>query len=402
MVWISRFCLRQCWWCLREMGRCKGKEMEDRKLKIAMLGHKRIPSREGGIEIVVEELCTRMAELGHDVTCYNRKGHHVSGKDFDNEVSDTYKGIKIKNVFTIDKRGIAAMTASVTGAIAAAFGKFDVVHFHAEGPCAMLWLPKLFRKRCIATIHGLDHQRAKWGKLASTYIMLGEKCAVKFADEIIVLSEGVQKYFMDTYGRKTQFIPNGVNRPVLRKADIIKEKFGLEKDSYLLFLGRLVPEKGIRYLIEAFKQVQTDKKLVIAGGSSDTEEFAAELKELAKNDARILFTGFVQGDELDELYSNAYLYVLPSDLEGMPLSLLEAMSYGNCCLVSNIEESTSVVEDKAFVFKKSDIIDLQNKLQEICDRKEQVEKYKNEAADYICEKYNWDDIVKRTLMLYKK
>ena len=125
------------------MGRCKGKEMEDRKLKIAMLGHKRIPSREGGIEIVVEELCTRMAELGHDVTCYNRKGHHVSGKDFDNEVSDTYKGIKIKNVFTIDKRGIAAMTASVTGAIAAAFGKFDVVHFHAEGPCAMLWLPKL-------------------------------------------------------------------------------------------------------------------------------------------------------------------------------------------------------------------------------------------------------------------
>ena len=384
------------------MGRCKGKEMEDRKLKIAMLGHKRIPSREGGIEIVVEELCTRMAELGHDVTCYNRKGHHVSGKDFDNEVSDTYKGIKIKNVFTIDKRGIAAMTASVTGAIAAAFGKFDVVHFHAEGPCAMLWLPKLFRKRCIATIHGLDHQRAKWGKLASTYIMLGEKCAVKFADEIIVLSEGVQKYFMDTYGRKTQFIPNGVNRPVLRKADIIKEKFGLEKDSYLLFLGRLVPEKGIRYLIEAFKQVQTDKKLGIAGGSSDTEEFAAELKELAKNDARILFTGFVQGDELDELYSNAYLYVLPSDLEGMPLSLLEAMSYGNCCLVSNIEESTSVVEDKAFVFKKSDIIDLQNKLQEICDRKEQVEKYKNEAADYICEKYNWDDIVKRTLMLYKK
>lgn len=376
--------------------------MEDKKLKIAMLGHKRIPSREGGIEIVVEELCTRMAELGHDVTCYNRKGHHVSGKDFDNEVSDTYKGIKIKNVFTIDKRGIAAMTASVTGAIAAAFGKFDVVHFHAEGPCAMLWLPKLFRKRCIATIHGLDHQRAKWGKLASTYIMLGEKCAVKFADEIIVLSEGVQKYFMDTYGRKTQFIPNGVNRPVLRKADIIKEKFGLEKDSYLLFLGRLVPEKGIRYLIEAFKQVQTDKKLVIAGGSSDTEEFAAELKELAKNDARILFTGFVQGDELDELYSNAYLYVLPSDLEGMPLSLLEAMSYGNCCLVSNIEESTSVVEDKAFVFKKSDIIDLQNKLQEICDRKEQVEKYKNEAADYICEKYNWDDIVKRTLMLYKK
>jgi len=370
-------------------------------LKIAMLGHKRIPSREGGIEIVVEELCTRMVGQGHDVTCYNRKGHHVSGKDFDNEVSDTYKGIKIKNVFTIDKRGIAAMTASLTGAIAAAFGKFDVVHFHAEGPCAMLWLPKLFGKRCIATIHGLDHQRAKWGKLASTYIMLGEKCAVKFADEIIVLSEGVQKYFMDTYGRKTRFIPNGVNRPVLRKADIIKEKFGLEKDSYLLFLGRLVPEKGIRYLIEAFKQVQTDKKLVIAGGSSDTEEFAEELKQLAEEDNRILFTGFVQGAELDELYSNAYIYILPSDLEGMPLSLLEAMSYGNCCLVSDIEECASVVEDKAMIFKKSDVKDLKEKLQEACSQPEEVENLKEQAADFICKKYNWNDVVEETLELYR-
>ncbi len=370
-------------------------------MKIAMLGHKRIPSREGGIEIVVEELCTRMVGQGHDVTCYNRKGHHVSGKDFDNEVSNTYKGIKIKNVFTIDKRGIAAMTASLTGAIAAAFGKFDVVHFHAEGPCAMLWLPKLFGKCCIATIHGLDHQRAKWGKLASTYIMLGEKCAVKFADEIIVLSEGVQKYFMDTYGRKTRFIPNGVNRPVLRKADVIKEKFGLEKDSYLLFLGRLVPEKGIRYLIEAFKQVQTDKKLVIAGGSSDTEEFAEELKQLAEGDDRILFTGFVQGEELDELYSNTYIYILPSDLEGMPLSLLEAMSYGNCCLVSDIEECASVVEDKAMIFKKSDVKDLKEKLQEACSQPEEVENLKEQAADFICKKYNWNDVVEETLELYR-
>lgn len=266
----------------------------------------------------------------------------------------------------------------------------------------MLWLPKLFGKRCIATIHGLDHQRAKWGKLASTYIMLGEKCAVKFADEIIVLSEGVQKYFMDTYGRKTRFIPNGVNRPVLRKADVIKEKFGLEKDSYLLFLGRLVPEKGIRYLIEAFKQVQTDKKLVIAGGSSDTEEFAEELKQLAEGDDRVLFTGFVQGEELDELYSNAYIYILPSDLEGMPLSLLEAMSYGNCCLVSDIEECASVVEDKAMIFRKSNVVDLRSKLQKACEDKEQVQNYKDEAVDYICEKYSWDDVVERTLELYRR
>lgn len=266
----------------------------------------------------------------------------------------------------------------------------------------MLWLPKLFGKRCIATVHGLDHQRAKWGKFASAYIMLGEKCAVRFADEIIVLSEGVQKYFLDTYGRKTRFIPNGVNRPVIHEAEIIKNKFGLEKDTYILFLGRLVPEKGLRYLIQAFKQVKTDKKLVIAGGSSDTDEFAGELWEMAKDDDRIIFTGFVQGQELDELYSNAYVYTLPSDLEGMPLSLLEAMSYGNCCLVSDIDECASVVEDKALIFKKSDVNDLKEKLQLACDQPKIVEQMKAEAADFICGKYNWDDVVKETLSLYRK
>ena len=376
--------------------------LQDKKVKIAMLGHKSIPSRQGGIEIVVEELAVRMAALGHQVTIYNRSGHHVSGKEFDQKKLREYKGIRMKYVPTIDKKGLAAVSASFFAAVAAAFGKYDVVHFHAEGPCAMLWLPKLFGKRCIATVHGLDHQRAKWGKFASTYIMLGEKCAVRFADEIIVLSEGVQKYFLDTYGRKTRFIRNGVNRPVLHEAEIIKNKFGLEKDTYILFLGRLVPEKGLRYLIQAFKQVKTDKKLVIAGGSSDTDEFAGELWEMAKDDDRIIFTGFVQGQELDELYSNAYVYTLPSDLEGMPLSLLEAMSYGNCCLVSDIDECASVVEDKALIFKKSDVNDLKEKLQLACDQPKIVEQMKAEAADFICGKYNWDDVVKETLSLYRK
>lgn len=374
--------------------------MDKKSLNICMLGHKRIPSREGGIEIVVEELSTRMVALGHEVTCYNRGGHHVSGREFDQQKNKEYKGIKLKTVFTLNIKGIAAMSASVFGGIRAAFGNYDVVHFHAEGPCAMLWLPKLFGKRCVATIHGLDHQRAKWGKLASTYIMLGEKCAVKFADEIIVLSEGVQKYFEETYGRKTRFIPNGVNRPEIKFAELITEKYGLTKDSYILFLGRLVPEKGIRYLIEAFKNVKTDKRLVIAGGSSDTDEFANELKKLAKGDERILFTGFVQGKELEELYSNAYIYTLPSDLEGMPLSLLEAMSYGNCCLVSDIEECTEVVEDKALIFRKSNVNDLKKKLQETCDQPNSVKTLKNQAMDFICGKYNWDEVVQKTLKLY--
>ena len=374
---------------------------EKKQLNIVMLGHKRIPSREGGVEVVVEELATRMAAAGHRVTCLNRAGKHVSGKEFDAADLEEYKGIRIRKVMTLDKKGLAAMTASVTGAIAAAFGRYDVVHFHAEGPCAMLWLPKLFGKRCIATIHGLDHQRAKWGKFAKTYIMLGEKCAAKFADEIIVLSKGVQQYFQDTYGRETVFIPNGVTKPEIREAQLITEQYGLKKDDYILFLGRLVPEKGVAYLIDAFKNVRTDKKLVIAGGSSDTAAFAQELKDRAAGDARILFTGFVQGRMLEELYSNAYVYVLPSDLEGMPLSLLEAMSYGNCCVTSDIEECAAVMEEYGATFPKGDVSALVETLQRLCDAPQLVDAYKQQAADYITGKYSWDDVTEKTLELYR-
>ena len=370
-------------------------------MRIAMLGHKRIPSREGGIEIVVEELSTRMVRLGHQVTCYNRSGHHVSGAEYDGKHLWEYRGVRLKSVWTIDKKGLAAMTASLSGAMKAAFGRYDVIHFHAEGPCAMLWLPKLFGKRCIATIHGIDWQRAKWGGFASKYIKFGEKVAVKHADEIIVLSQGVQNYFKDAYGRETVFVPNGVNRPKIKSPRLIKEKFQLEKDSYILFLGRIVPEKGISYLIEAFKQLRTDKKLVIAGGSSDTEAFMQDLKGLAQGDDRIIFTGFVQGQMLEELYSNSYLYCLPSDLEGMPLSLLEAMSYGSCCVVSDIAECAEVVEDKAVVFRKSDAADLREKLQALCDCPAQASRYKEGAADFICRKYSWDDVTERTVALYQ-
>ena len=374
----------------------------ERNLRIAVFGQKRL-SREGGVEIVVKELCTRMAQQGCQVTCYNRSGHHVSGAEFDDIDNANYEGIRQKCVPTIEKKGLAAVSASAFAALYSAFGKYDVVHIHAEGPAFFSWLPKMFGKRVVVTIHGVDWQREKWQSgFGSKFIRQGEKNAVKYADEIIVLSKGVQDYFKETYDRETHFIPNGVNRPQIREANLITEKFGLKRDSYILFLGRLVPEKGIRYLVEAFKNVKTDKKLVIAGGSSDTDSFMAELKELAKNDNRILFTGFVQGAMLDELYSNAYIYTLPSDLEGMPLSLLEAMSYGNCCLVSDIPECAEVVEDKALIFKKSDVEDLREKLQDACDHPEMVMKMKKQAADFICEKYNWDEVVKETMKLYRR
>ena len=371
-------------------------------MKIAMLGHKRIPSREGGGEIVVGELSTRMAALGHDVTCYNRRGHHVSGSSYDKSETNEYNGVRIKTVPTVDKKGLAAVSSSIFAAIKSTFGRYDVVHFHAEGPCAMCLLPKLTGKRVIATIHGLDWQRSKWGGFASKYIKFGEKSAAKHADEIIVLSENVQKYFKDTYNRDTVLIPNGVSKPEILDDTLIKEKYSLCKDGYLLYLGRLVPEKGVEYLINAYKTLDCGKKLVIAGGSSDTSDYEQHLHDIAKDDDRIIFTGFVEGRELCELYSNAYVYVLPSDLEGMPLSLLEAMSYGNCCLTSDIPECTEAVGEYALSFKKSDENDLADKLKMLDNDKDTVFGYKSKAQQYICERFNWDDVTAKTLELYKK
>ncbi|MBQ7415732.1 MAG: glycosyltransferase family 4 protein [Oscillospiraceae bacterium] len=366
-----------------------------------MFGHKRVPSREGGVEIVVEELSRRMAAQGHQVTCYNRRGHHVSGAKFDTKRQSDFEGVKLKSVWTLDKKGLAAMTASLSAAFLCAFSKADVVHIHAEGPAFMCWLPKLFGKRVIVTVHGLDWQREKWKNgFGSKYIHAGEKMAVRWADELIVLSSNTRDYFRDTYGRETVFIPNGVTKPEVKSAEEITEKFGLEKDGYFLFLGRLVPEKGVHYLVDAFLKTKTDKKLVIAGGTSGTDGYIRGLKELAREDDRIIFTDFVQGRVLEELYSNAYVYVLPSDVEGMPLSLLEAMSYGNCCLTSTIPECTEVVEDKAAAFQKGDVSELARMLQKLSDEPELVAGYKAGARDFICEKYDWNAVANKTMELY--
>ena len=279
-------------------------QQSNKQLKIAMLGHKRIPSREGGIEIVVEELATRMASLGIGVTCYNRKGHHVSGQKFDTNLNNkNYKGIKIKSVFTIDKKGLAAMTASFFAALRVAFSKYDVVHFHAEGTCVMMWIPKMFGKKCIATIHGLDWARSKWGGFATKYIKLGEKIAVKCADEIIVLSKNVQQYFKDTYNRETVFISNGVCKPEIRTAKEITEKFGLIKDSYVLFLGRIVPEKGVHYLIEAFKNITTYTTITVL--DKKNKNFEGENSKNEKNYlAEGIGLGLIFGAAFGSLFNN--------------------------------------------------------------------------------------------------
>ena len=372
-------------------------------MKVAMVGHKIIPSRRGGIEKVLTSLCPLLVEEGAEVTCYNRSSDKVENEYVGTVVDKKYCGVKLKKAFTLNARGVSAMMASFTAAIGAAFGKYDIVHFHAEGPCAAMWIPKLFGKKCVATVHGLDWQREKWGKgFASKYIKFGEKVMAKYADEIIVLSESAAKYFKDTYNRDTVLINNGIEKPDKKQADKIKELYGISKDEYICMVSRLTAEKGVHYLIDAYNSINTDKKLVIAGDTSDTDDYVELLKKKAEGNPNIIFTGFISGDVLDEIYSNAYLVALPSDIEGMSLSLLEAMAYGNAVLCSDIPENTLVVEDKAIHFKKSNISDLADKLQMLCDKQDIRDDYKKNAEEFILGKYNWNDVAKSTHNLYKK
>ena len=365
-------------------------------MKIAMFGHKSIPSRSGGVEIVVEELSVRMARQGHQVTCYNRGGKSV-------RTTNEYGGVRLRTVPAVDFRGLAAMTSSFFASLACCVSDADIVHIHAEGPGAVCWLPRLFGKRVIVTVHGLDWQREKWKHGPGRwYIRWGEKMAVRFAHEIIVLNRDLQRYFRDTYGRETVYIPNGVSPAVRREAEQIRAQYGLHPGEYILYLGRLVPEKGAHYLLEAWKEADIPRKLVIAGASSDTDAYVRQLKRQAGADPRILFTGFVQETVLEELYSNAWIYVLPSELEGMPLSLLEAMSHGNCCVVSDIPACTEVVGEYGYSFPRADTGALARLLQTLQNEEAAVARVKPLARHHVQATYSWEKTADATLKLYRR
>ena len=367
------------------------KKKQTDRLRIAMLGHKHAFSREGGVEVAVGELAARLAQRGQLVTLLDRSPR---AKDL---TRPEIPGLRIRQVPTLNIGGLAAFTSSLSGAVLAAVGGYDVVHFHAEGPAAVCRIPKLFGKRVVCTVHGLDWQREKWGGFASAYIRLGEKAAARYADEIIVLNESTRRYFRERYGRETRVIPNGASPRERRPACLIRQRWGLEPDAYVLFVGRLVPEKGLRLLLKAWSGLETEKKLVIAGDGSPA--FRRELEGLAGEN--VLFTGHVSGSALEELYSSAYLFVLPSDLEGMPLSLLEAMSYGNCCLCSDIEACTETAGDGALYFERGNEDSLRTALRELLADEKTVLRMREGAADEVLSKYRWDEIAGETLAVYR-
>ena len=361
-------------------------------LRIAMLGQRNSLSEFGGIDVVAGELSRRMAALGHDVTLYNRKkavlgGHTVTEQE----------GVHIRYVPGFPVTGAEAASSSLCALLRAMLGNSDVVHIHGEGPSVFCFLPRLRGKKVVVTIHGLDYKRAKWGRFASSYLLLGERNAVRYADEIIVLSKNVQRYFEETYGRRTDFIPNGIPK-ISGYTNTPTD--GLTKDGFFLFLGRLVPEKGLMTLLDAYASVKTDRKLVIAGGSGEADSFVRRLKE--KADPRVLFVGEVHGKEKAALFSCAHAYILPSEVEGMPLSLLEAIAGGLCCVTSDIPECAEILEGYGLTFPKGDVAALAQIIDCLDKDEAYVQHWREKVRHFPRENYNWDNITERTLELYRR
>ena len=303
-------------------------------MKIAMYGLRAIGQGSGGVEKAVEELSTRLAQRGHDVTVFCRARYNKGAPQ-------EYRGVRLINLPTIYTKHLEAIVHSFLAALASMQG-YDIVHVHAVGPALTSFLPRWGGRRVVATVHAMDWRREKWSAVARGVLALGARAAVSFPYKTIVVSKRLQQYFLTELHRTTIFIPNGVTPGTPRPMNRLR-RFGVKGNDYLLFLGRLVPEKGCHLLIEAFRKTNLSVRLLIAGDTTHTDDYLASLRRLADDDPRIVFTGALFGEEKDEAYSNAIGLVFPSLLEGMPIVLLEALTIGCPVLCSDIPENLEVI-----------------------------------------------------------
>lgn len=365
-------------------------------MKIAVIGTRGIPTSQGGVERHVEELYARLAQ-NHDITVYCRNNYTPSN------ISE-YKSIKVRRLPNLNTKHFDAISHTFLAACDTFRHDYDIIHFHAIGPNLLSFIPRIKRRaKIVATVHALDWQRAKWRMFAKTMLKLGERASVTFPDLTISVSNAMKEYLKEKYGRDTIYIPNGINKPALRQPAQIRD-YSLKKHGYVLFLGRLVPEKNPHLLIQAFKDLKTDLRLVIAGDTSHTDTYHESLMKESANDDRIIFTGIVGGDLLRELYSNAYLFVLPSSLEGTPITLLEALSYGLPTLCSDIEPNLEIVGrdgQYATVFHSEDLQDLKVKLSAMLADTNGIRVKAQKASEKIIDSYNWDKIAIQTERAYK-
>ena len=360
-------------------------------MKVAMIGHKDFPSSSGGVEVMVGGLATSLVRRGYEVTVYNRglqKGHNVY----------TTEGVQARRIFTFQKASLNAMVYSFLATFDALTRDCDVIHYHAIGPSVPLVIAKLFGKHTVCTVHGLNWKVDKWGGFASAYLKLGERVAAKYADDLVVLSESEWNYFQEKYDRTAILIPNAVQMRQPLPCNLIREKYGLEAGSYILYVGRISPEKGPLDLVEGYLKAHTDKKLVLAGPFAETE-YCTTVREKIAGNPNIITTGYVVGDALLELYSNCALFVLPSHTEGLSLSLLEALSLGVKCLVSDIPENTTVTADYGTEFRTEDTDSLARALERDTARPLTPEQ-REAQVDYVRTNFDYDVMLDRYEEVY--
>lgn len=367
--------------------------------KIKVVGTRGLPATYGGIEKHCEELFSGLVSKGHEVTVYARKYY----SNF-----DKYRGIKIKNFNIPNIKGLETFIHSFISTIDATFSEADIIHFHAQGPALFSFIPRIFtpQKKLVFTCHGVDWQRDKWNYLAKAVIKLGEKASTKFPHAQIGVSQSLIDYYRNNYNIRFQKVYNGINLPVKIPLDKMARKFNLKENEYFLFVGRLVPEKAPDLLIRAFLELKTDKKLVIVGDSAGTDDYVQKLKQMAESDERIIFTSYLYGDELAEVFSNSLAYISASNLEGLPITVLEAMSYSKPLILSNIDPHIEPVEYDnkcAEIFKAGNKEDCKNKIKNFLDKNHEEIIIMGKISQSIVEKhFLWGNIINQTEQLYSE
>jgi glycosyltransferase involved in cell wall biosynthesis len=352
-------------------------------MKIAYIAIKGMPIG-GGIEKYTEELGSRLVQRGHEIVVYCSR--HYGAKD------GTYKGIKLKTLPSLNSRSFQKLSLTLLSSVHQFFEpNIDVVHYHAIGPSIFSFLPRLIGRKTVVQSHGHEWMRAKWGWTGKTFFKLSEYAAIYFPNRVTAVSNVLKEYYESRYSRRVAYIPTGITPPK-KLAPVKIKRFGLDGGDYILFAARHVEEKGAHYLIDAYQQMNTSIKLVIAGDAQHEDVYKALLRSKAEGNKNIIFPGFVQGELLEELFSNASIYVLPSEIEGLPISLLEAMSYACCCVVSDIPENKEALGGCGFVFKNKDVQDLRRCLEELIGNKEMLESKKELAHKRVLNHYTWDSI----------
>jgi glycosyltransferase involved in cell wall biosynthesis len=353
---------------------------------IAVMGLRGVPATWGGVEHQCEQLYSRLAAMGFDVTVYARKGYVDP-----NTIS--YKGMRIVCLPSVRSKHLEAIVHTFLAVIHASFSKADILHIYSQGPFLMSPLAKLLKPRSpiFFTCGGLDWQRKKWSRFASFVISLGERLSAKLADCIVVVSEALGNYYRERYGGEPVCIANGVDIPPFTPLDKVLD-LEIARGGYFLFVGRLVPEKRIEDLIEAVKQLDQNQRLVVVGGSAGSEDYEARLRDAASSDPRIVFTGYRYGDELAALYSNALAYVTASELEGLPLTLLEAMSHKLPCLASDIPPHVEVLSPTLCrPFPVHDTKALADQMQKLLSSTEETKTELGESClERVRKDYSWD------------